>query len=171
MSDKQVVLAIFSDEAAADSAVESLKAWDKADDDIKLNAVGVLVLNDKGKVKTHKLGKRSVGKGAGIGVVLAIIAPPTLLAGAIGGGVLGAMHHKGLGIKAEDRERIAAQLTDGKAAVGVLAGGFDASVVSATLSELGGTAEVLSVSEKDAAEAAEVAPAVEAAEAAAPGQA
>ncbi len=103
MSDKQVVLAIFKDEGAADAAVQSLKDWDKADEDIKLNAVGVLVLDDKGKVKTHKLGKRSVGKGAGIGLVLAIIAPPPLLVGVIGGGVLGALHHKGLGIKAEER--------------------------------------------------------------------
>ena len=68
-----VVLAIFSDEAAADSAVESLKAWDKIDDDIKLNAVGVLVLDDKGKVKTHKVGSRSVQKGVGIGIVVAVI--------------------------------------------------------------------------------------------------
>src|SRR4051794_17498808 len=56
MSEKQVVLAIFKDEAAADQAVEAMKAWDKADDDVKLNALGVLVLDDKGKIKTHKLG-------------------------------------------------------------------------------------------------------------------
>jgi hypothetical protein len=113
MSDKQVVLAVFEDEAAADTAVEALKQWDKADDDIKLNAIGVLVLDDKGKIKTHKLGRRSTVKGAGIGVVLAVIAPPSLLAGVIGGGVLGALHHKGLGIKAEERDRIAAELSDG----------------------------------------------------------
>ena len=79
MSKKEVVLAIFENEAAADAAVASLKDWDKIDDDVKLNAIGVLVLDDKGKIKTHKLGKRSVGKGAGIGLVLALIAPPTLL--------------------------------------------------------------------------------------------
>ena len=171
MAGKQVVLAIFKDEAAADAAVVSLKAWDKADDDIKLNAIGVLVLDDKGKIKTHKLGKRSVGKGAGIGLVLAIIAPPSLLAGVIGGGVLGALHHKGLGLKSEDRDRIAAELTDGKAAVGVLAAEVEATEVSAKLTELGGAAEVLTVSEEAVTEAADVAPAVEAAEAAAPGEA
>ena len=37
--------------------VESLKAWDKADDDVKLHAIGVLVLDDNGKVKAHKLGR------------------------------------------------------------------------------------------------------------------
>jgi len=55
--------------------------------------------------------------------------------------------------------------------VGVLAAALDASVVSAKLAELGGTPQVLNVSEQDAAEAADVAPAVEAAEAAAPGEA
>ena len=168
MSDKQLVLATFSDEAAADAAVTSLKSWDKADDDIKANAIGVLVLDDKGKLKTHKLGRRSTGKGAGIGLVLAIIAPPTLVAGVLGGGVLGALHKKGLGLKDEDRDRIAAQVADGKAAVGVLAANVEASAISAKLTELGGTAEVISVSEEAAAEADEVATAVEAAESAAP---
>ena len=121
MADKSVVLAFFGDEVAADDAVEKLKDWEAfGKDDVKLNAIGVLVLDDKGKIKTHKLGKRSVGTGAGIGLLLAVIAPPTLLAGVIGGGLLGAFHHKGLGLKSEDRDRIAAQLAGGKAAVGVL---------------------------------------------------
>ena len=90
MAGKTVVLAFFKDEPAADDAVDSLKSWDKARRRLKLDAIGVLALDDKGKVKTYKLGKRSVGKGAGIGLVLAVIAPPTLLAGVIGGGLLGA---------------------------------------------------------------------------------
>jgi len=170
MGDKQVVLAIFKDEAAADSAVEALKAWDKADDDVKLNALGVLVLDDKGKIKTHKLGRRSVGKGAGIGVVLALLAPVTLLGGAIGGGVLGALHHKGLGMSDADRDRLAADLKGGKAAVGVLAATLEAAAISAKLTELGGTAQVVNVSADAVAEADKVAPEVEAAEAA-PGNA
>lgn len=164
MADRKVVLAFFKDEAAADDAVESLKAWDKADDDIKLSAVGVLVLDDQGRIKTHKLGTRSVGKGAGIGLLLAVIAPPTLLAGAIGGGVLGAFHHKGLGLKPEERDRIAAELKDGKAAVGVLADYAQARAVSDKLIDLGGTAEVHDVTEAAVAEVAVAVPAVEAAE-------
>jgi predicted flap endonuclease-1-like 5' DNA nuclease len=167
MADDTVVLAFFKDEAAADDAVESLKAWDKADDDIKLNAIGVLVLDDKGKIKTHKLGKRSVGKGAGIGLVLAVIAPPTLLAGVIGGGLLGAFHHKGLGVKAEDRDRIAAELAGGKAAVGVLADYAQSRAIRDKLAELGGTAEVHQVTEEAVAEVEAAVPAVEAAEVAA----
>ena len=161
---KTVVLAFFNDEATADDAVESLKAWDKADNDIKLNAIGVMALDDKGKLKTHKLGKRSVGKGAGIGLVLAVIAPPTLLAGVIGGGLLGAFHHKGLGLKSGDRDRIASQLSAGKAAVGVLVSPSIAIDVSAKLTELGGSAEVHEVAEEAVAEVETAVPAVEAAE-------
>ncbi len=172
MADKQVVLAIFSDEAAADAAVESLKAWDKSTNlDINLSSIGVLVLDDDGKIKTHKLGKRSTAKGAGIGLVLAVIAPPTLLAGVIGGGILGHFHHKGLGMTAEDRDRIAAELSNGKAAVGVLVDDVDAGEISTKLTSLGGTAEVHTVSAENAAEIDAVAPAVEAAEAAVPEQA
>ena len=105
MATKQVVLAIFSDEAAADAAAQSLKDWDKLDDEVKLNAIGVLVLDENGKVKTHKLGRRSWGKGAGIGVVLAALSPPTLIAGALAGGALGALHHKGLGVDGAEHRR------------------------------------------------------------------
>ena len=61
MSDKQVVLAIFPDEAAADAAVTSLKSWDKANDDIKLNAIGVLVLDTRARSRpTSSAGAASV---------------------------------------------------------------------------------------------------------------
>ena len=123
MSDNQVILAVFADEAAADAAVESLKAWDKASDEIKLTSIGVLVLDDKGALKVHKMGSRSKAKGAGIGLVLAALTPATLLVGVVGGAVLGAFHHKGLGMSAEDKARIGEELSGGKAAVGVLADG------------------------------------------------
>ena len=99
MAKKQVVLAYFADEAAADAAVESLKAWDEIDNQVKLNAIGVLVLDENGKVKAQKLGRRTVGKGAGIGLLLGLITP--LGWGVvIGGAAAGALHHKGLGLKA-----------------------------------------------------------------------
>ena len=171
MADQQLVLAVFKDEAAADAAVESMKAWDESDSAIKFSSIGVLVLDDKGKIKTHKLGKRSTGKGAGIGLVLAVIAPPTLLAGVIGGGILGSLHHKGLGLKAEDRARIAGELAGGKAAVGILLAQGKAEVILATLVDLGSSAEVIELAEADLEEVAAVAPAVETAEAAAPDEA
>ena len=154
MGDKQVILSVFADEAAAEAAVDSLKAWDKASADIKLNAIGVLVLDDKGKIKTQKLGKRSVGKGAGIGLILAILTPVGLGA-AVVGGVLGAFHHKGLGMSEEDRARIGKELEGGKAAVGVLASVAEASDISQKLTELGGTTESHDVTD-EALEAAAV---------------
>jgi uncharacterized membrane protein len=162
---KQVVIAIFPDEAAADSAVESLKDWDKLDDDVKLNAVGVLVLDDNGKVKTHKLGRRSWGKGAGIGVVLAALTPPTLIAGVLAGGALGALHHKGLGIDGGERDEIAGALENGRAAVGALVADAEASAVAEKLTQLGGELHVLSPSDEAVAEVDAVASEVESTEA------
>ena len=167
MANQQIVLAFFNDEAAADDAVESLKDWDKANKDVKLTSIGVLVLDDKGQLKTHKMGSRSAMKGAGIGLVAAVIFPPSLLAGIVGGGVLGALHHKSLGLSTDERNRIAAGLAGGKAAVGATVKGGDATAVSAKLAELGGVAEVHEVSDEAVAEVEAVAPEVEAAEVAA----
>jgi len=159
MADNQVILAVFADEAAADAAVVSLKAWDKASDEVKLTSIGVLVLDDKGALKTHKMGSRSKAKGAGIGLVLAIVAPPTLLAGVVGGAVLGAFHHKGLGMKAEDKARIGAELAGGKAAVGVLAKGDEADAILGKLAELGGAVEAIDLTDEALEAVAEAAPA------------
>ena len=152
MADQQVILGIFANEAAADAAVEALKTWDEESIDIKLDAIGVLVVDDKGQIKERKLGQRSTGKGAGIGLVLAVVAPPTLLAGVIAGGIAGHFHHKGLGISQADRDRIAAELATGKAAVGVLAPVVDAVPIEAKLRSLGGTVQVHDVTD-DALEA------------------
>ena len=149
VANKVVVLAIFKDEAEADAAAQRLKDSGLAEDD----AIGVLVLNHKGEVKAEKVGKRSSGKGAGIGLALALLTPVGLAAGIIGGGILGALHHKGLGLDKADRDRIAAELGDGKAAVGVLAPAAEAVAVSARLTELGGVAESHEVADEDLEEA------------------
>jgi hypothetical protein len=145
MSDQQVVLAIFKDEAAADAAVEALKEWDTTYAEIRLDAIGVLVLDEHGKIKTHKVGKGSSGKGAAIGLVLAAMTPPTLIAGLAIGGILGKLHHKSLGLSAADRDRIGAELADGKAAVGVLATADQARAIASVLKDAGGTPEVHTV--------------------------
>jgi hypothetical protein len=148
MATNELVLAIFPDEAAADAAVETLKGWDAITDDVKLGAIGVLVADDQGQIKEHKLGARSTKTGAGIGLLLAVVAPPTLLVGLVGGGILGRFHHQGLGLKAADRERIGVGLKDGKAAVGVLVPAGQAETVSGKLAELGAAAEVHEVSDE-----------------------
>lgn len=162
MGDKQVVVAIFPDEAAADAAAQSLKDWDELDEDVKLNSIGILALDEDGKIKTHKIGRRSWGKGAGIGVVLAALTPPGLLAGALAGGVLGGLHHKGLGVDSAERDEIADALSNGQSAVGALVAATEASIVSDKLAELGGELRVLSPTDEAVAEVDAVAPQVEA---------
>jgi Protein of unknown function (DUF1269) len=161
---KQVVLGIFPDEPAADAAAHTLKEWDEVDDDVRVNAIGVLVLDDDGKVNTRKLGPRTWGKGAGIGVVLAALTPPTLIAGALAGGALGALHHKGLGIDKAEQDRIADALGNGQAAVGALLEETQVTAVTLKLRELGGDVQVLRPSDDAVAEVDAVAPEVEAAE-------
>jgi uncharacterized membrane protein len=144
----QMVLAIFADEAAADAAAKALLAWEK-ENNVMPRPVGVLVADENGRIKEHKLGTRSSKTGAGIGAVLAVIAPPTVLAGMVGGAILGHFHHKGLGLTDADRERIAAELAGGKAAIGVLVDEDpEAAMISNKLTELGGTPEVHEVTEE-----------------------
>jgi uncharacterized membrane protein len=161
MASKQLVLAIFASESDADAAAEAMKRWDDGDDDVKLKSMGILVLDDNGKLKTDKVGRRSTGKGAGIGVILAMATPIGLAAGIIGGAALGALHHKGLGVSQDDRDRVGQELAGGKAAVGVVVDSSQADAVTAKLTELGGTAEAhdlddAAVAQVDAAAQAEV---------------
>ena len=153
MSNKTVVLAIFPNEAAADTAAASLKDSGMTRGD----AMGVLVLDANGKLKADKVGKRSWGKGAGIGAVVALCTPVGLAAGVIGGGLLGALHHKNLGLDEADRYRIGSELEGGKAAVGVLAPVAEATLVADKLAELGGTPETYPISDEDVQAAQETA--------------
>jgi hypothetical protein len=149
MANHTVVIAIFNDEESADAAATSLKDSGAA----KGDAIGVLVLDENGNLKAEKVGKRSWGKGAGVGAVVALVTPVGLAAGLIGGGLLGALHHKNLGLDEADRERIGSELEGGKAAVAVLAPVSEATVVADKLGELGGTSETHPVSDEAVEEA------------------
>src|SRR5512143_270917 len=103
MAKKELVLAFFANDSAADEAVKQIKGWDKASKEVKLGAIGVLVKDDKGKIKTHKLGQRRTGGGAVLGVLAAVLTGGvSLLGGAVAGGILGAFFHKGLGMSKDD---------------------------------------------------------------------
>lgn len=65
-----VVVGILDNEAAVEGAREQLKSWDKADDDIKLGAIGIITCED-GKVKKHV--GRQTGKGAVVGATVGVI--------------------------------------------------------------------------------------------------
>ena len=174
---QQLVLAFFGNEADADAAVDALKKWDKATEEIKLGAIGILAKDEKGNIKTQKLGKRSGGKGAKSLAVLGIVAGVlsgglTVVAGAVGGavlgGVLGSFFHAGLGMSKDDLARIDGELDGGKAAIGLVVKADEAEAVSAKLVELGGTPEIHEVTEEALEQATAAAEAAPEAEAAAP---
>ncbi len=162
---KQLVLALFADEAAADAAADQIKAWDKASADVKLGAIGILVKDEKGKIKTHKMGSRKTKGGAVLGVILGVFSGGvTLLGGLIGGAVLGSLFKKGLNISKDEQAKLNTELDAGKAAVGLMVDAAEVEAVKAKLAELGGTAEAYEVSDEaveEAAAAAESLPADE----------
>ena len=137
MANRQLVLAVFPDEIAADNAAVALKESGIADGD----AIGILVLDSSGKLKTDKVGSRSSHKGAAIGGVIAVLGPALLGPAVLAGAAVGAMHHKNLGLDDADKARLTVELTAGKAAIGVLAAFDTAPAIVDKLTELGGTAE------------------------------
>ena len=158
MGKKQLILAFFENEAAADDAANAMKEWDKATKEIKLGGIGVLVKDEDGKIKKQKLGKRKTGTGVLVGALVGILSGGlSIVGGALAGGVLGAFFHQGLGLSKDDTDRIGSELDGGKAAVTVLAEPDEAEAVSDKLAELGGTPESHEVSEEAVAQAEEAA--------------
>src|SRR4051812_358641 len=93
VADKRLVIAIFDTEAAADEASDTLKRTGAVVDD----AIAVLALDERGELKTHKVGATSGGKGMGAGLVFGLLGPVGIGVGAIGGGLIGKLHHKDIG--------------------------------------------------------------------------
>jgi uncharacterized membrane protein len=162
-SNEQLVLTFFESEDAADGAADALRGWAKTNRRVQLEAVGVLAKDEQGNVKTHKLGPSEGRTGMGIGAVLGVVAAAasggiTLLegvaVGGAGGGVLGSLFKKGLGMTDEDLARIGSRLDNGHAAVGALVPANQAEGVSDELEALGGVAEVHEVSPDDVPEVA-----------------
>ena len=107
MADRQLVLAFFPDEPAADNAAAALKDSGIAHGD----AIGILALDSHGKLKQDKIGARSTGKGAAIGGVIAVFSTALLGPAVLGGVAVGALHHKNLGLSDADKARLTVELT------------------------------------------------------------
>ena len=138
MAHRHLVLAVFADELAADSAAAALKDSGIADGD----AIGILALDSDGKLKQDKVGKRSTGKGAAIGGVIGVFSVAFLGPAVVAGAAVGALHHKNLGLSDADKARLTVELSGtGKAAVGVMAPSDTAPAISDRLTQLGGTSE------------------------------
>lgn len=144
MSHKQLVLGIFADEASAQEAVVALADTAVASGD----AMGILVLDDKGRLKTDKVGARSWKAGAGVGACLLVVGPAALGVGIVGGTLAGGLHHKNLGMSDWEKEHLATDLKGGKAAVGVLADRGDGPAIAAAMANLGGLPESFELSEE-----------------------
>ncbi len=150
MAHRQLVLAVFPDEPAADSAAAALKDSGIADGD----AIGILALDADGKLKQDKVGARSTGKGAAIGGVIAVFTTAIMGPAVLVGMGVGALHHKNLGLSDGDKARLTVELQSGKAAVGVMAHSDTASAIADRLTQLGGAAEQHELTD-DAVKAAE----------------
>jgi uncharacterized membrane protein len=148
---KRLVISIFDTEAAAEEAVGAVQDSGAVVDD----AIGVLVLDEHGKLKTHKVGATSGVKGAGVGTVLASLGPVGIGVGVAGGALLGKLHHKDLGLDDADRERLSGALRGGKAAVGVVPDADELVAVESILVGRGGDTEAHELDEAAVREAAE----------------
>ena len=101
------IIAIFSSEDAAKQAAKDLQDWDKANDDIKLGAIGTMTKKGD-KVKTHV--GRKTGSGAKVGAVMGVTAAVlsggiTLVPGVVGGAVGGGARGDAAGPQRRTRQR------------------------------------------------------------------
>jgi hypothetical protein len=130
---EHVVVAIFEDQAAAENAVQQLKAWDEASDDIKLGVIGLLH-KESGEVKSV------VGNQGGRGLKLGAIVG--LIAGALTGGVAGSSLAKSLNLSEEALNALGMELDQGRLAVVVTGDEYEVTSIKSTLGRAGGAAKV-----------------------------
>jgi uncharacterized membrane protein len=174
---ERALTAYFDSAAQAEGAAQDLMRWDKANDEIKLGAIGVLTKNAEGELETKNLSSRNTGKGAKVGLGLGVLAAvfsggltliPTAIGGAVGGGLVGSLSRKGLGMSDDDLQQLSAALEGERAALLVLCDDPDVDATTAQLAASGGTvrrsADAVSAEAlQEAAQAASAAPAAPAA--------
>jgi hypothetical protein len=164
MSENQnewVIVATFENEIAADKAIKALKGWDRASDEIKLDAIG-RIYKKGGKVKTGL--ERKTGKGAKVGALLGITAAVllggvTLVAGVVTGGLMGGIagsfFKKSLHLTTNEVQAIGTELDAGRAALVVACQEFEVGPTSAQLTGSGGTVKTYLVPPELLSETAE----------------
>jgi hypothetical protein len=158
---ESVVIALFPSQADADKAIDGLKQWDGANDEVKLGAVGSIA-KENGKVKTHV--GRKTGKGAGVGAAIGVVAAILsggltliggVLAGGLAGGAVGTFMKKSLHLTPAEIEALGPELDAGKVAVVVTCDEHEVGATQAWLTSAGGTVNAYSVPSAALAEAAE----------------
>ncbi len=152
-NNKNLIVAYFKNEHAAEMAAAGLKDWDHACPDIKLGGIGILTMDD-GDVKTHMVGGRAAGKGAKWGTIIGVAAGIftgglSVIGGAVvgltTGAAAGALFHKQLGMSDEDKARLEEHLKDGGAALAAIAGEAEVSATENELASMSGEVENFSV--------------------------
>jgi uncharacterized membrane protein len=147
-ANERAVIGYFDSAAQAEQAAQELMRWDKADEVIKLGAIGILTKSAGGKLETKNLSAKNTGKGAMVGLGLGALAAvfsggltliPAAVAGAAGGGLVGSLSRKGLGMSEEDLQELSAALEGGRAALLVMCDDHEVAVTTALLTTSGGT--------------------------------
>ncbi len=157
---ENVVIAVFEDGPSAEAAIERLKQWDKASEDVKLGAIGLLYKED-GQVKTtvgHQTG-RGLMVGAVVGVIAGVLTGGVGLiggaaAGGLMGGALGSFFRQSLHLTAEECNALGMELDLGKAAVVVNVDEYEIAPTSLNLEHAGGVAKVYAIPKEAVDEAA-----------------
>src|SRR3954447_15789119 len=132
-SAEHAVIAVFDDAAKAEQVAHEMMAWDKANEDVKLGAIGLLTRKvgdwGQGEIKTQNFSSRNTGKGAKVGMGLGILAAvvsggltliPGAVGGAIAGGAVGSLSHQGLGLTDDELQGLVKDLDGGRAALLVM---------------------------------------------------
>jgi hypothetical protein len=151
-----VVIAFFADDAAAQSAIEGLKTWDKINEHFELGTIGT-IRKEGDKIKTQV--GRKTGKGAAIGAAVGVIGAVltggvSLIATTVGGGVLGHFFKKSMNLTREEVAEIGKELDGGRVAVVVTCDDFEIPIVSEYMVDSKGTVRTYSVPQEALAEAA-----------------
>jgi len=155
-----VVIAFFADLAAAESAIEGIKNWDRINDHFELGTIGT-IRKEGDKIKTD-VGRRT-GKGAKVGAVVGVIAAAltggaSLIITAVGagavGGALGHFFKKSTQLTKEEIAGIGQELDGGRVAVVVTCDDFEIPMVTEFMEGSKGTVRTYKVTDEALIQAA-----------------
>lgn len=159
-----VVIAIYGNDIVANQAIDFVKDWDLANDDVKLGAIGTIKMDgDKVKTKTG----RKTGKGAKVGAVLfmasAVLTGGATLAasaatGAVAGGAVGSFFKKSINLTKEDIEALGPKLEHGEVAVVVACDEDEVEATTRMLIDSGGQVQSFAVPAEALDEVAQAVP-------------